>query len=42
MTMLKWTSDKNEFKKSYPNRMHLCRPGRKHVQSFEKTGLKLY
>ena len=22
--------------------MHFCRPGRKHVQSFKKTGVKLY
>ena len=28
--------------KSYPNHMHFCRPRRKHVLSFEKTGLKLY
>ena len=28
--------------KSYPTHVHFCRPGRKHVQSFKKTGLKLY
>ena len=28
--------------KSYPTHMHFCRPGRKHVQSFKKNGLKLY
>ena len=33
-------SDKNKI--SYPTHVHFCRPGRKHVQSFKKTGLKLY
>ena len=26
----------------YPNRMHIFRPWRKHVQSFKKIGIKLY
>ena len=26
----------------YPNHMQIFRPWRKHVQSFKKTGIKLY
>ena len=44
MTKLtKWEKWQKQIKKkTYQNHMHICRPWRKHVQRFKKTGIKLY
>ena len=42
MRKLKWKKVIKIKIKSYPTHVHFCRPGRKHVQSFKKNGLKLY
>ena len=33
--MIKWKKWQKWIQKSYPNHVHFCRPGRKHVQSFK-------